>query len=82
MYIKKSIKCLFNEDKDCDHCHYCTPKYGIPHPNCSASLSTDEFHGWECTIIGGECMFLIPNSKACAEKYDEGPDKKRGGEVK
>lgn len=42
--------------------------------SCKCAISTDQYHGWECTITGGECMFLFPNSKLCAEKYGEGPD--------
>ena len=41
---------------------------------CSCAKATDEYHGWECTVSGGACMFLYPNSKACAEMYGEGPD--------
>lgn len=41
---------------------------------CKAARPTDEFHGWECTITEGACMFLVPDSKACAEQYGEGPD--------
>lgn len=41
---------------------------------CKAAIATDEYHGWECEITGGACMFLHPDSKACAEKYGEGPD--------
>lgn len=41
---------------------------------CKAAIPTDEYHGWECEITGGACMFLCPNSKACAEQYGEGPD--------
>lgn len=42
--------------------------------SCKCAIRTDEYHGWECDITGGSCMFLLPNSKACAEKYGEGPD--------
>lgn len=42
--------------------------------SCKCAKQTDEYHGWECEITEGECMFLIPNSKACAELYGEGPD--------
>lgn len=42
--------------------------------SCKCARSTDKYHGWECTITGGECMFLIPNSKVCAEEFGEGPD--------
>lgn len=41
---------------------------------CSAAYHTDEFHGYGCNITEGACMFLYPDSKACAEKYGEGPD--------
>ena len=41
---------------------------------CKAARQTDEYHGWECTITEGACMFLTSNSKACAEMYGEGPD--------
>lgn len=42
--------------------------------SCSCAKVTDEYHGWECDITGGACMFLYPSSKQCAEKYGEGPD--------
>lgn len=42
--------------------------------SCKCAKSTDEYHGWECTVSGGACMFLFPNSKKCAEMYGEGPD--------
>jgi hypothetical protein len=42
--------------------------------SCKCSKPCDQYHGWECSVSGGECMFLFPDSKACAEKYGEGPD--------
>ena len=42
--------------------------------SCKCSYRTDEFHDWGCIITGGECMFLFPDSKACEEKFSEGPD--------
>lgn len=42
--------------------------------SCKCAIKTDEYHGWACSITDGACMFLIPDSKACAEKYGEGPD--------
>lgn len=39
--------------------------------NCICAESTDEYHGWKCTITDGACMYLYPNQKACAEKYGE-----------
>lgn len=41
---------------------------------CRSAISTDEYHGWKCTITDGACMFMYPNSKKCAEQYGEGPD--------
>ncbi len=42
--------------------------------SCKCAKRTDEYHGWACTVTDGECMFLFPDSKACAEIYGEGPD--------
>lgn len=42
--------------------------------SCKAAYQTDEWHGWGCTITDGACVYLIPNSKQCAEEYGEGPD--------
>ena len=41
---------------------------------CKAAYRTDEYHGWGCNVSGDSCMFLVPNSKACAEQFGEGPD--------
>ena len=41
---------------------------------CKCAYSTDEYHGWGCTVTGGACEFIIPTSKLCAEVFDEGPD--------
>lgn len=46
---------------------------------CKAAYYTDEWHGYGCEITGDACMFLFPNSKACAERYGEGPDAVEGG---
>lgn len=37
-----------------------------------ANFDSDE--GWKCSVSGDRCVFMIPNSKACAETYGEGPD--------
>lgn len=42
--------------------------------SCRCAKQTDEWHGWECSITEGPCMYLMPDSKACAEEYGEGPD--------
>ena len=49
---------------------------------CKCAIRTDEYHGWECSITEGECMFLFPNSKPCAEIYGEGPDAEEYEEMK
>jgi hypothetical protein len=41
---------------------------------CKAAKPCDQYHGWECEVSGGECMFLFPDSEACARRYGEGPD--------
>jgi len=41
---------------------------------CKCARRTDEWHGWKCTITGGECMYLMLDSKACARDFGEGPD--------
>lgn len=41
--------------------------------SCRCASITDEFHGWECAVSGGECMFLCPDEKRCYEMYGEGP---------
>lgn len=50
---------------------------------CKAAYNTDEWHGYGCSITEGACMFLFPDSKACAEQYGEGPDAelKEGNEI-
>jgi ribosomal protein L24E len=34
----------------------------------------DMDEGYKCSVTGERCVFMIPNSKACAEVYGEGPD--------
>ena len=51
------------------------------HMACKCAKPTDEWHGWECSITDGECMFLVPDSKACAAEYGEGPDAGDEGEL-
>lgn len=45
--------------------------------NCKCARIADEYCGWKCTITDGPCMYIIPNSKKCAEEYGEGPDVER-----
>lgn len=37
---------------------------------CQYAAATDQFHGWECQITGGECVLLIPNEKSCPALID------------
>ena len=30
---------------------------------CLCAIKTDEYHGFECSISGGACMYLYPDSK-------------------
>ena len=38
---------------------------------CICAVETDEYHGFECEITGGACIFYRPNQDACAEQYGE-----------
>lgn len=33
-----------------------------------------------CEVTGDSCIYIFPNSKACAEEYGEGPDAYQEGE--
>ncbi|GIP08826.1 hypothetical protein DJ90_2964 [Paenibacillus macerans] len=37
-------------------------------------MGCSAFNGSICSVTGDSCMFLLPDSKACAEIYGEGPD--------
>ena len=39
----------------------------------SAKFDTDECR-YYCEVTGDQCIYLIPNSKRCANEYGEGPD--------
>ena len=49
--------------------------------SCKCAKRTDQWHGWECTITDGECMYLFPDSKACARDFGEGPDADFGEDI-
>lgn len=42
--------------------------------SCKRAVFDDYIGRYVCSITDDECMFLIPNSKSCAEQYGEGPD--------
>ena len=41
--------------------------------SCKCAIFDNE-EGWECSVSGDRCIYLVPNSKQCAEEYGEGPD--------
>ncbi|GFO86542.1 hypothetical protein [Anaerostipes butyraticus] len=40
---------------------------------CKMARRTDQYHGWECEISGGECMFLYPDDEECLKRCDGEP---------
>lgn len=48
---------------------------------CKCAIRTDEYHGWGCSITEGACVFLHPDSRACADMYGEGPDVETDDEI-
>ena len=36
---------------------------------CPNAKPTDQYHGWECKITGGECMYFFPNYERCKKEY-------------
>jgi hypothetical protein len=38
-----------------------------------ATLQVDEGR-YKCSVSSDGCMYMIPNSKRCAEQFEEGPD--------
>lgn len=42
--------------------------------SCKCATFDSDLCRYECSVSGDGCMFMIPNSKLCAEKYGEGPD--------
>lgn len=42
--------------------------------SCKCASYDSDTGRYDCYVSGSECMFYIPSSKACAQKYGEGPD--------
>jgi hypothetical protein len=42
--------------------------------SCKSAKYDPDTNRYDCAVSGDWCMFLIPDSKACAEVYGEGPD--------
>ncbi|MBQ3543444.1 MAG: hypothetical protein IJA34_00405 [Lachnospiraceae bacterium] len=44
-------------------------------PKCPYAVSTDEYHGWECSITGDSCLYLFPTSNCeYLDKNEEDTD--------
>ena len=42
--------------------------------SCKAATYDEDEGRYYCEVSGDQCMYLIPDSKQCAEDYQEGPD--------
>lgn len=42
--------------------------------SCKCATYDPDEGRYTCSVSGDGCMYMIPNSKRCAEKYGEGPD--------
>ena len=40
---------------------------------CKCARYDDEDGRWQCSVSGDGCAFLVPNDRACAKMYGEGP---------
>lgn len=38
---------------------------------CLYAIETDEYHGYECSVSGGACMYLYPDSKDVQESMEK-----------
>ena len=41
---------------------------------CKCASYDSDSGRWDCYVSGSQCMYLMPDSKRCAEEYGEGPD--------
>ncbi|WP_199884080.1 hypothetical protein [Anaerosinus massiliensis] len=42
--------------------------------SCKCAKYDSDSGRFDCSVSGSGCMYLIPNSKRCAEEWGEGPD--------
>lgn len=42
--------------------------------SCKNAKFDDDSGRYECDVTGDGCVYLIPDSKACAKDYGEGPE--------
>lgn len=38
---------------------------------CLYAIETDEYHGYECSVSGGACMYLYPDPKDVQESMEK-----------
>ena len=39
---------------------------------CLCAIKTDEYHGFECSVSGGACMYLYPEFKKMCKRVRRG----------
>jgi hypothetical protein len=84
--------CIFDREEDVVNCVHCLGKEedeegwedcgDLDEPlcdnaGCTCATFDPSVGRYQCAVSGSECMFLVPDSKRCAEKYGEGPDAQR-----
>lgn len=42
--------------------------------SCKCATFDEDTGRYDCSVSGDGCVYFIPNSKACAKDYGEGPD--------
>jgi len=42
--------------------------------SCKCAKYDLEDGRYNCSVTGDDCMYMIPDSKKCAEEWGEGPD--------
>ena len=47
---------------------------GVKNMGCNCAKYDEDLGRYQCSVSGSECMYLIPDSKACAKDYGEWPD--------
>lgn len=56
-------------------CPECRKKRRSSRPKgCICATFEPDSARYKCSVSGDGCMYMIPDSKRCAEEYGEGPD--------
>lgn len=42
--------------------------------SCSCAKYEEDENRYYCSVSGSGCVYMSPDSKACAKEYGEGPD--------